>query len=107
MSVASVLIGFQASRPDGRGVTTEEFLTPLKIRADEVEATGADGGAWASGMVYFSLSCLPHVGDMPSRYTSSPTTYRPPKCWQRELQSWPDLNATPDIRSSAPLTSAQ
>ena len=55
MSVGSVLIGLQASRRDGRGVTTDEFLAPLNIQPGEVEATRADGGAWASGMVYFAV----------------------------------------------------
>jgi len=55
MSVGSVLIGLQASRRDGRGVTTDEFVAPLKIQAGEVEATHSDGGAWASGMVYFAV----------------------------------------------------
>jgi hypothetical protein len=55
MSVGSVLIGLQASRKDGRGVTSREFLAPLEIRPGEVEATRADGGEWASGMVYFSV----------------------------------------------------
>jgi hypothetical protein len=55
MSVGSVLIGLQASRSDGRGVTTAEFIAPLAIRPGEVEATRAEGGAWASGMVYFAV----------------------------------------------------
>ncbi len=55
MSVGSVLIGLQASRGDGRGVTSCEFLAPLNIQPGEVEATRADGGAWASGMVNFSV----------------------------------------------------
>jgi hypothetical protein len=64
MSVGSVLIGLQASRKDGQGVTSAEFLTPLKIQPGEVEATRADGGAWASGMVYFAVvrySAFAHV----------------------------------------------
>jgi hypothetical protein len=64
MAVGSVLIGLQASRADGQGVTTDEFLAPLAIRPGEVEATRADGGAWASGMVYFAvvrLSDFEHV----------------------------------------------
>lgn len=64
MSVGSVLIGLQASRKDGRGVMWDEFLTPLKIQPGEVEATRADGGAWASGMVYFAVvrfSAFAHV----------------------------------------------
>ena len=64
MSVGSVLIGLQASRNDGRGVTSEEFLAPLNIESGEVEATRADGGAWASGMVYFAVvrfSAFVHV----------------------------------------------
>src|SRR3954471_23538953 len=55
MSVCSVLIGLQASRRDGRGCTSAEFLTPLAIHPGEVEATRADGGAWTSGMVYFAV----------------------------------------------------
>jgi hypothetical protein len=55
MSVGSVLIALQASRPDGAGVTSDEFLTPLKIQPGEVEHTSADGGAWTSGMVYFAV----------------------------------------------------
>ena len=55
MSVGSVLIGLQASRKDGTGVTSEEFLAPLDIRSGEVEATRADGGEWSSGMVYFAV----------------------------------------------------
>jgi hypothetical protein len=55
MSVGSVLIGLQASRKDGRGVMTAEFLAPLRIQAGEVEATRADGGAWASAMVYLAV----------------------------------------------------
>lgn len=55
MSVGSILIGLQASRGDGRGVTAAEFIAPLTIRSDEVEATFSDGGAWASGMVYFAV----------------------------------------------------
>jgi hypothetical protein len=55
MSVGSVLIGLQASRGDGRGVTAAEFIAPLAIRPGEVEATRADGAAWASGMVYLAV----------------------------------------------------
>jgi len=44
MSVGSVLIGLQASRTDGRGVTSGEFLAPLKIHPGEVATTQADGG---------------------------------------------------------------
>src|ERR1700722_5092622 len=55
MSVGSVLIGLEASRRDGRSVTTDDFLAPLHIRPGEVEATRADGGAWASGMVYLAV----------------------------------------------------
>jgi hypothetical protein len=64
MSIASVLIGLQASRKDGREVTTEEFLSPLNLQPGEVEATRADGGEWASGMVYFATvrySAFDHV----------------------------------------------
>jgi hypothetical protein len=64
MSVGSVLIGLQASRKDGRGVATAEFLAPLCIQPDEVEATRADGGAWASAMVYLAVvrySAFAHV----------------------------------------------
>ena len=55
MSVGSVLIGLQASRRDGLGVTSGEFLVPLNIQPSEVEATSADGGSWAAGMVYFAI----------------------------------------------------
>jgi hypothetical protein len=55
MSVGSVLIGLQASRHDGQGVTSAEFLDPLNVEPVEVEATRADGGEWASGMVYFAV----------------------------------------------------
>ena len=55
MSVGSVLIGLQASRSDGQGVTTAEFLDPLLIQSGETEATRAGGGAWASGMIYFAI----------------------------------------------------
>jgi hypothetical protein len=64
MSVGSVLIGLQASRKDGRGVTSKEFLAPLKIEPGEVEATRADGGAWTAGMVYLAVvrfSAFTHV----------------------------------------------
>ena len=54
MSIGSVLIGLQASGRPG-GVTSEEFLAPLNIQPGEVEATRADDGAWASGMVYFAV----------------------------------------------------
>lgn len=53
--VGSVLIGLQASRGDGLGVTTAEFLAPFDIQPGEVEATRADCGAWASGMVYVAV----------------------------------------------------
>lgn len=55
MAVGSVLIALQASRRDGRGVTTGEFLTPLAIQSNEVEAMRADGGPWKSGMVHFKV----------------------------------------------------
>jgi hypothetical protein len=55
MSIGSVLIGLQASREDGRGVTTAEFLAPLNIRTDEVDAVRADGGSWGSGMFYLAV----------------------------------------------------
>jgi hypothetical protein len=55
MSVASVLIGLQASRKDGGEVTTDDFLTPLNLQPGEVEATRADAGEWASAMVYFAV----------------------------------------------------
>jgi len=81
MSVGSVLIGLQASgRADG--VTSEEFLAPLNIRPGEVEATRADGGPWAAGMVYFAVV---RYGDLsrvdtsadPGRYDlHSPATQR-------------------------------
>jgi hypothetical protein len=54
MSVGSVLIGLQSSgRADG--VTSAEFLDPLNILPGEVEAARAEGGPWASGMVYFAV----------------------------------------------------
>lgn len=55
MAVGSVYIGLQASRRDGQGVTTSEFLTPLNIGPDEVLERRADGGQWASGMVCFAI----------------------------------------------------
>jgi hypothetical protein len=55
MSVGSILIGLQASRDDGEGVATSEFLTPLAVRPGEVQAVTADGGAWAAGMVYLAV----------------------------------------------------
>lgn len=55
MSVLSVLVGLQASRADGQGITTAGFLTPLAIQPGEVEATTADGPMWMSGMVYFAI----------------------------------------------------
>src|SRR5262245_17132219 len=55
MSIGSIMIGLQASRTDGCGVTSAEFLAPLDIRPGQVEAARADGGAWASGMVYFAV----------------------------------------------------
>jgi hypothetical protein len=55
MAVGSVLVGLQASCKDGRGVTSGEFLGPLNIQPGEVEATRADGGPWASAMVYFAV----------------------------------------------------
>ena len=54
MSVGSVLIGLQASGCE-TGVTTDDFLAPLNIQPLEVETTSADGGSWASGMVYFAV----------------------------------------------------
>jgi hypothetical protein len=55
MAVGSVLIGLQAWRGDGLGVTSSEFLDLLEIRPSEVEATRADGGAWTSAIVYFAV----------------------------------------------------
>jgi hypothetical protein len=55
MSVGSVLIGLQASRNDGLGVTAQQFLVPLSIQPDEVEAAWARGGAWESGMVELAI----------------------------------------------------
>ena len=55
MSLNSVVIALQASRKDGRGVTTAEFLAPLAIQPGEVPSTRADGGPWASGMVRFAV----------------------------------------------------
>ena len=64
MSVGSVLIALQASRRDGQEVTTADFLAPLKIKRGEVEATRADGGQWASGLLCFAVarqSAFSHV----------------------------------------------
>ena len=79
MSVGSVLIGLQASgRADGE--TSDEFLAPLNIQPGE--ATRADGGPWAAGMVYFAVV---RYGDLsrvdtsadPGRYDlHSPATQR-------------------------------
>ena len=55
MSVGSVLIGLQASRKDGRGVTSAEFLEPLGLQPGEVEGTSADGGPWTSGAIYVAI----------------------------------------------------
>lgn len=63
MSVGSVLIGLQASGHN-HGVTAVEFLAPLAIQPGEVEASLADGGPWASGMVYLAVvrySTFAHV----------------------------------------------
>jgi hypothetical protein len=63
MSVGSVLIGLQASGRE-RGVTATEFLDPLAIQPGEAEATSADAGPWASGMVYLAVvrySAFAHV----------------------------------------------
>lgn len=57
--VGSVLIALQASFNDGRGVSTSDFLAPLKIdEQDEIESTRANGGAWASGLVTFPIARL-------------------------------------------------
>jgi hypothetical protein len=57
--VGSILVGLQASFPDGREVAAGDFLVPLQIRpVDEVEATRADGGEWAAGMIYFPVTRL-------------------------------------------------
>jgi hypothetical protein len=53
--VGSVLIALQASRRDGSGVTSGEFLDPLNIRPGEVEAVRADAGPWAAGLIYFAV----------------------------------------------------
>lgn len=55
MSVGSVLICLSASRSDGLGVTTAEFLAPLAIATGEVEATRADAGEWSSATVFFAV----------------------------------------------------
>lgn len=63
MSVGSVLIGLQASGRE-RGVAAAEFLDPLDIQPGEAEATRADAGPWASGMVYLAVvrySAFAHV----------------------------------------------
>jgi len=64
MSVGSVLIGLQASRSDGRGVTTHDFLSPLNIQPGEVEHSQAVGGPWTSGMVYFAVVRLSAFADV-------------------------------------------
>jgi len=49
---------------DGRGVTSAEFLEPLNIQPGEAEATHADGGVWASGVIYLAiirLSAFAHI----------------------------------------------
>jgi hypothetical protein len=64
MAVGSILIALQASRGDGRGVTSAEFLDPLNIQPGEAEATRADGGAWASGVIYLAIirySAFAHI----------------------------------------------
>lgn len=64
MTVRSVLIGLQASREDGLGVASAEFLGPLGIQSGEVEGTRAERGPWASGMVYLAVvrySAFDHV----------------------------------------------
>lgn len=53
--LGSVLIALQASRRDGRGVTSAEFLQPLNIGPGEIEGVQADGGPWAAGLVYFAI----------------------------------------------------
>lgn len=60
MAIHSVLIALQASC-GGRGVAADEFLTPLNIQPGEMEGSCADGGAWASGMVYFAVV---HAGSL-------------------------------------------
>jgi len=62
--VGSVLIALQASRRDGRGVTSAEFLEPLDIRPGEVEGGQADAGSWAAGLVYLAIirySAFAHI----------------------------------------------
>jgi hypothetical protein len=62
--VGSVLIALQASRRDGCGVTSAEFLEPLNIRPGEVEGVQADAGSWAAGLVYFAVirySAFDHI----------------------------------------------
>jgi hypothetical protein len=64
MAVGSVLIGLQASRRDGRGVTSAEFIDSFNIQSGEVESTRANGGPWASGMICFATvrySAFAHV----------------------------------------------
>jgi hypothetical protein len=55
MSVGAVLIGLQASRADGNGVTMDEFIAPLEIQSGEVESARADGDEESCGMVYFAV----------------------------------------------------
>jgi hypothetical protein len=62
--VGSILIALQASRRDGRGVTSAEFLEPLNIQPGEVESVQADVGSWAAGLVYFAIirySAFAHI----------------------------------------------
>ena len=67
MSVGSVLIALQASRIDGRGVTTAEFLTPLTNLSNEVDNSQADGGPWTSGTAVNCVDMRRHVysGSLP------------------------------------------
>ena len=64
MSVILVYVGLQASRRDGRGVNSSDFLVPLQIQEGEVDGTHADAGPWTSGMVdlvTIRLSAFDHV----------------------------------------------
>jgi hypothetical protein len=53
--IGSVLIALQASRSDGRGVTSAEFVDPLNVRPGEVEAVQVDAGPWTAGLIYFAV----------------------------------------------------
>lgn len=55
MTVSQVLIGLQASRADGRGITRDEFIVPWMIERGEVEFASATGAPWRSGMLTLAV----------------------------------------------------